>query len=135
MDDDPRQRHPQGTMDDVTSISSSKEIEKVDTIMVSKSMEVRPTVVVAAIAGGIAGGVIAFMLEPLVGMTAAAVVFLAIIAAVVFLTTGTVRDATEEYRWRRALHTLQSHDIEGEVFYVNSLHPENIVDLQEMIIR
>lgn len=135
MEDGPIQRHPQDTMDDITSISSGREIEKVNTTMVTRSTEIRWKTIVVMVVGAGIGGVLGFMLYPLAGVTVAAAVFCIIMAAVVYLGVGTVRDSTEERKWRRAMHQLQSRNIEGQVFYVNSSHPENLIDLQEMIIR
>lgn len=135
MTNEPTVHGPQDTMDDITSISSGKAIEEVNTQMVSKNIELSAKTIMSIIAGAILGLIMFMLLFGLVGTTVGVAVFMACTVAVPFLMVGTVKDATQEVRWRRALHTLQSRNIEGQVFYVNSLHAENIVDLQEMIVR
>ena len=116
--------HPRDTMDDITMVSSTEEIEKRNTYMITKNTEARSRTVFAVLGGAIAGLVVCLVVGPFVGYTIGAV----------FILVGRMRDRTQQVRWKRLLQKLQSRNIEGEVFYPNSTHPENITDLEEMRI-
>lgn len=126
---------PWDSMDDITAVSSGKAIEAVNTEMITKDIELSSKTIISILAGFIIGVILCVMLVGVVGLTVGVAIVMACVVAVPLMAVGTVKDATEELRWRRALHSLQSRKIEGEVFYANSVHPENIIDLEEMIVH
>ncbi len=126
--------HPRDTMDDITMVSSTEEIEKRNTYMITKNTEARSRTVFAVLGGAIAGLVVCLVVGPFVGYTIGAVFILVGAGGSPFLLVGRMRDRTQQVRWKRLLQKLQSRNIEGEVFYPNSTHPENITDLEEMRI-
>ncbi|RGK02409.1 hypothetical protein DXC37_09005 [Bifidobacterium bifidum] len=121
-------------MDDITMVSSTEEIEKRNTYMITKNTEARSRTVFAVLGGAIAGLVVCLVVGPFVGYTIGAVFILVGAGVSPFLLVGRMRDRTQQVRWKRLLQKLQSRNIEGEVFYPNSTHPENITDLEEMRI-
>lgn len=135
MSEEQRRPHPLETMDDITEVSSAEEIEKVNTVMVTKNTEARNKTVIAVLGGGVFGLIPFFIVGPLFSWTLGALLLVvcALISPLLFV--GTVRDATQQVRWRRMLNQMRSRNIAGEVFYPNSDGPENITELKEMWIR
>lgn len=129
------QGNPMTTMNDITALSAGEEIEKVNTMQVSKGVELRSRVIVSILAGFVLGVLLCIIAAQFIPLQFAVFLILIGTVAVPFFVTGTVNDATQQVRWKRAMQELESRDIEGEVFYVNSSHPENITDLHELIIR
>lgn len=132
---DGRRAHPLETMDDITEVSSTEEVERKNTIMVTKNTEARSKTLVSAILGGVVGVVLMLIIGPLLGWTVGAVFIPIGALAGPFLFVGTVKDRTQQVRWKRLFNKLRSRSIEGEVFYPNSNHPEDITDLKELFIR
>ena len=102
--------------------------------MITKNTEARSRTVFAVLGGAIAGLVVCLVVGPFVGYTIGAVFILVGAGVSPFLLVGRMRDRTQQVRWKRLMQKLQSRNIEGEVFYPNSTHPENITDLEEMRI-
>ncbi len=89
----------------------------------------------SVIVGALAGLALCLIFAPLLGyMFSSFFVLLGGILAP-FFAVGTIRDRTQQTRWKRTLQDMKSRKIEGQVFYPNSTQPENIIDLQEMEIR
>lgn len=127
--------HPRLTMDDITEVSGPEEIERKNTFQVAKNTEARSKTVVAVIVGAAIGLCICLIIAPLFGYMVGAFFILFGAAIVPFFAVGTIRDRTQQARWKRTLEDMKSRKIEGQVFYPNSTQPENIIDLQEMEIR
>lgn len=127
--------HPRLTMDDITEVSGPGEIERKNTFQISKNMEARSKTVFSVIIGALIGLVLCITFGPLIGYTLSA--FFVVIGGIVapFFVVGTIKDRTQQARWKRTLQNMKSRKIEGQVFYPNSTEPENIIDLQEMEIR
>ena len=100
--------HPRLTMDDITEVASTSEIEKRNTISVTKNTEIR-SVTLLSIIGGAAAGL------------------------VLFLVTGTVNDATGQARWRRLIQGMKSKNVTGKIFFPNSSHPEDVTDTEVVV--
>lgn len=130
-----RPPHPLETMDDITEVSSTEEVERKNTVMVTKNTEARSKTITSAIIGGALGIVPMLIIGPLISWTIGAVfpVLFALLGP--FLFVGTVKDRTQQVRWKRMFNRLRSHGIEGEVFYPNSNQPEQITQLKELYIR
>ena len=47
----------------------------------------------------------------------------------------TVRDATQQKRWQRTVMKIKSKEIEGGVFFPNSNTPENITQIEEVVMK
>lgn len=136
---DQQMLHPRETMDDITKVSSNEEIERKNTFMITKSTEARSRTVFSVIGGGCVGLIFCIIIASIIGgtlgwMIGAMFILAGMIIAPFFL-VGTIRDRTQQTRWKRLLQDIRSRNIEGQVFYPNSNQPENIVDLQEMEIR
>lgn len=127
--------HPRLTMDDITEVSGPKEIERKNTFQITKNTEARSKTVFSAIIGALAGLGVCLMVAPLFGYLFSSFFVVAGAVAAPFFVVGTIRDRTQQTRWKRTLQDLKSHKVEGQVFYPNSNQPENIIDLQEMEIR
>lgn len=127
--------HPRLTMDDITEVSGPEEIERKNTFQITKNTEARSKTVFSIIVGALAGLALCLIFAPLLGyMFSSFFVLLGGILAP-FFAVGTIRDRTQQTRWKRTLQDMKSRKIEGQVFYPNSTQPENIIDLQEMEIR
>lgn len=126
--------HPRLTMDDITEVSGPKEIERKNTFQITKNTEARSKTVFSTIIGALAGLGVCLMVAPLFGYLFSS--FFVVSGGVIapFFAVGTIRDRTQQTRWKRALQDLKSRKVEGQVFYPNSTQPENIIDLQEMEI-
>lgn len=127
--------HPRDTMDDVTEVSSTKDIEKKNTITITKNTEVTAKTFFSIIGGFAFGLILFFLFYQLIGMTAAAFLVVASAAAAPFLIVGRVNDPTQQARWRRILSKLGSKQIEGEVFFPNSDTPENITRIEMLVMK
>lgn len=131
--------HPRETMDDVTNVSSDEQIERANTFMITKNTEARSRTVFSVILGGGIGFILCIIVASIIGGTVGwsigAMFILAGMIIAPFLIVGTIRDRTQQTRWKRLLEDMRSRNVEGKVFYPNSNQPENIVDLQEMEIE
>lgn len=134
-DDGPRTPHPRETMDDITEVSSTEELERKNTYMITKNTEARSKTVFSVLFGGLAGLVVCLVVAQFVGYTIGAFFILFGMLAVPFFMVGTVKDRTQQVRWKRTLQQIRSRKIDGEVFYPNSNQAENITSLEEMEIR
>lgn len=135
MADDERIPHPRETMDDITEVSSTEELERRNTYMITKNTEARSKTVFSVLVGGAVGLVLCLIIAQFVGYTIGAFFIIGGMLIVPFFSVGTVKDRTQQVRWRRALQQIRSRNIAGEVFYPNSDHAENITSLEEMEIR
>lgn len=126
--------HPRETMDDITEVSSTVEIERKNTYMITKNTEARSKTVFSTIIGGVIGLGLCLLFAPLIGITFSVVFVLIGLVAVPFLMVGTIKDRTQQVRWKRLLRQIQSKNIAGQVFYPNSNHPEDLTSLKEMWI-
>ncbi|MBT1162144.1 hypothetical protein JS541_09905 [Bifidobacterium sp. SO1] len=127
-------------MDDITEVSSSEQIERKNTFMLTKNTEARSRTVFSVIGGGVVGLVCCVIVASLfgggtLGWAIGSAFILAGMVLAPFLLVGTIKDRTQQARWKRLYENLQSRKIEGQVFYPNSTHPENIVDFKEMEVR
>ncbi|WP_193852556.1 hypothetical protein [Bifidobacterium callitrichidarum] len=127
--------HPRLTMDDITEVSSVEEIEKKNTITITKNTEARSKTVMAAIAGGVLGVIIFICLFSFVGIPIASAFIPLCILLVPFFAVGKVKDPTEQLRWRRAQQTFRSRGVEGNIFFPNSTVPEDIIHTKLIIIE
>ena len=126
--------HPRDTMDDLTDVSCAQSLEKVNTIRVTKSTEIRSKTFTAVIFGVIGGVILMAMFWPLLAQWGS--IFIIIGGALnPFFMVGTVRDQTRQLRWRRAVNNMHSQKIEGKVFFPNSVHPENVTRLESLVMR
>ena len=126
--------HPRDTMDDLTEVSCPQALEKVNTIRLTKSTEVRSKTFTAVVIGAAAGAALMLMFWPLFAQWGS--LFIVIGGGVTpFFMVGTVRDQTRQLRWRRAVNNMRSQKIEGKVFFPNSVHPENVTRLESLVMR
>lgn len=126
--------HPRDTMDDLTSVSCTEEMEKVNTIRITKSTEMRSRTFLSVVVGGIAGAVLCLVFYPLMGSMGAVFILIGMLLTP-FMAVGRVRDRTQQVRWRRSLNSLRSARVEGRAFFPNSTRPENITRLEGMVFR
>lgn len=126
--------HPRDTMDDLTEVSCPQALEKVNTIRLTKSTEVRSKTFTAVVIGSAVGAVLTLMFWPLINQWGCAFIILGGILTPFFM-VGTVRDQTRQIRWRRAVNNMRSQKIEGKVFFPNSVHPENVTRLESLVMR
>lgn len=126
--------HPRETMDDLTEVSCTQSLEKVNTIRVSKSTEIRSKTVTAILVGGVAGGILTIMFWPILNQWGTVFTILGMVGTP-FFAVGTVRDDTRQLRWRRAFNSMKSQKVEGKVFFPNSIHPENVTHLESLVMR
>lgn len=125
--------HPRLTMDDITEVASTSEIEKRNTISVTKNTEIR-SVTLLSIIGGAAAGLVLFLIT--VGFLGLFVSTIWIVAGAIlgpFLVTGTVNDATGQARWRRLIQGMKSKNVTGKIFFPNSSHPEDVTDTEVVV--
>ena len=126
--------HPRLTMDDITEVASVEEIEKKNTITITKNTEARSKTVMAAIAGGVAGVIVFFCLFNFVGIPIASAFIPLGIITVPFFAVGRVNDPTQQVRWKRTLQTMKSKKVEGNIFFPNSNLPEDIIHTQLYVV-
>lgn len=123
-------------MDDITEVSSPKETAKVNTVTINRNIEVSPRTFLATMAGvfaGIAVGAVLYSLRLPVAVSAVAACAVGVAIPVMALTT--VKDETQQKRWKRAVKLLKSRNIDGGVFFPNSIRPENITELEELVMK
>lgn len=126
--------HPRDTMDDITEVSSTEEIERKNTYMITKNTEARSKTVFAVLGGAIVGLGLCFIVVPFIGYLFGSMFIILGALIAPFLMVGQIKDRTQQVRWKRMVQQLRSRNVAGEVFYPNSNHPENITDLEEMEI-
>lgn len=118
--------HPRMTMDDITEVSSTEEIEKRNTIQVAKNTEVRSKTVIAVLLGMVAGFVMFFITVGFLGVLLSCIWIVAgvILAPVLFVSR--TNDQMRQVRWRRALYKVKSRNVTGNVFFPNSSNAEDV---------
>lgn len=118
--------HPRMTMDDITEVSSTEEIEKKNTIQVAKNTEVRSKTVIAVLLGTVAGLTMFFITVGFLGILLSCVWIVAgaILAPVLFVSR--TNDQMRQVRWRRALYKIKSKNVTGNIFFPNSSSAEDV---------
>lgn len=118
--------HPRMTMDDITEVSSTEEIERKNTIQVTKNTEVRSKTLIAALLGLIVGVVMFFITVGFLGLLLSCVWIVAgaVLAPVLFVFR--TNDQMRQVRWRRALSKIRSQQITGRIFFPNSSDAEDV---------
>ncbi|OZG48833.1 hypothetical protein [Pseudoscardovia suis] len=123
---------PSETMDDITSVSCPERMEKTNTIRLTKNTEIRSKTLLFLIGGAVTGLLIAILLWGVLHQYGA--IFVVAGGALgPFMGVGTVKDATHELRWKRALRRLQSTRVDGKVFLPNSTHAENVTRMEKAV--
>lgn len=123
---------PSETMDDITSVSCPANMERTNTIRLTKNTEIRSKTLLFTIIGAVAGGVLTAITWGLLHQYGAVFIVAGGFLGP-FMGVGTVKDATHELRWKRALRSLQSTKVDGKVFLPNSTHPENVTRLEKAV--
>lgn len=118
--------HPRMTMDDITEVSSTEEIERKNTIQVTKNTEVRSKTLIAALLGLIVGVVMFFITVGFLGLLLSCVWIVAgaVLAPVLFVFR--TNDQMRQVRWRRALSKIKSKQVTGRIFFPNSSDAEDV---------
>lgn len=118
--------HPRMTMDDITEVSSTEEIEKKNTIQVAKNTEVRSKTVIAVLLGTVAGFTMFFITVGFLGILLSCVWIVAgaVLAPVLFVSR--TNDQMRQVRWRRALYKIKSKNVTGNIFFPNSSSAEDV---------
>ena len=118
--------HPRMTMDDITEVSSTEEIEKKNTIQVAKNTEVRSNTVIAVLLGTVAGLTMFFITVGFLGILLSCVWIVAgaVLAPVLFVSR--TNDQMRQVRWRRALYKIKSKNVTGNIFFPNSSSAEDV---------
>lgn len=118
--------HPRMTMDDITEVSSTEEIEKKNTIQVAKNTEVRSKTVIAVLLGTVAGLTMFFITVGFLGILLSCVWIVAgaVLAPVLFVSR--TNDQMRQVRWRRALYKIKSKNVTGNIFFPNSSSAEDV---------
>lgn len=122
-------------MDDLTEVSAPEEIEKRNTVYVTKNIEARSRTVTFMIFGLIFGLVLSFIGYLVTGSPIAFALAVPPTVLAPFLFVGRTQDQARELRWRRAMNRLSSRDITGKVFYPNSDGPENVTSTVVEVFR
>lgn len=131
-----RTPHPRDTMDDVTEVSSAKSIEKKNTVMLTrKGVEARSKTVIMVIIGAFVGVAFFLLFQPLLGTTVSVFFIVLFPAAMPFLFVGTVRDGTEQVRWKRYVNRTKSKEIVGQIFFPNSTEAENVTETEMVVFK
>lgn len=126
--------HPRLTMDDVTEVASVEEVEKKNTITITKNTEARSKTLMAVIAGVVIGTILFFCTFNFIGIPAASALILICAAIVPFFAVGRVNDPTQQVRWRRTMQNMRSKSIEGNIFFPNSTVPEDITNTEVVVV-
>ncbi|GGI15374.1 hypothetical protein GCM10007377_15580 [Galliscardovia ingluviei] len=125
--------HPRTTMDDITDVSNPLRVSAKNTIDVTRNMEMRSRTVLAVLVGLGVGALMGFIvgtLLPFIGVVWAVSVMIPVtVVAFVLLFAGRVRDRAADFRWRRLHQRLKSKNIDGGVFYPNSVTPEHLTGM------
>lgn len=121
-------RHPYETMDDLTDVSGDEAMERRNTIMVTKTTEVRSKTVVGVIVGLIVGVGLYAAAFLVVGAFWATPFLLVPLGVAPWVVSGVVRDRTQQARYRRLMLQYRSarKGVAGRVWFPNSLEPEDL---------
>lgn len=124
--------HPRSVMNDITGVSSTNELERVNTMTITKDIEARSKTLGFTLLGFLCGLVLCVIVASLTNYMIGAFFALLCTVAFPYVMVGQVRDITQQVRWKRALSLMRSRKVEGGIFYANSTSAENIVDIQEL---
>lgn len=125
--------HPMRTMDDVTIVSSKQYIGEINTIPLSKSVELKSKDILYGVISLVVGVLSSATIGLLLHLPAAAMILLAV--AVFFfsywLATSIVKsDNTGDRQLKRLINKTKSRDVDGNVFYANSNTAEDVMSVQ-----
>ncbi|EIT87537.1 hypothetical protein A200_07644 [Parascardovia denticolens IPLA 20019] len=125
--------HPMRTMDDVTIVSSKQYIGEINTIPLSKSVELKSKDILYGVISLVVGVLSSATIGLLLHLPAAAMILLAV--AVFFfsywLATSIVKsDNTGDRQLKRLINKTKSRDVDGNVFYANSNVAEDVMSVQ-----
>lgn len=125
--------HPMRTMDDVTIVSSKQYIGEINTIPLSKSVELKSKDILYGVISLVVGVLSSAIVGLLLHLPAAAMILLAV--AVFFfsywLATSIVKsDNTGDRQLKRLINRSRSRDVDGNVFYANSNTAEDVMSVQ-----
>lgn len=125
--------HPMRTMDDVTIVSSKQYIGEINTIPLSKSVELKSKDILYGVISLVVGVLSSATIGLLLHLPAAAMILLAV--AVFFfsywLATSIVKsDNTGDRQLKRLINKTRSRDVDGNVFYANSNTAEDVMSVQ-----
>lgn len=125
--------HPMRTMDDVTIVSSKQYIGEINTIPLSKSVELKSKDILYGVISLVVGVLSSATIGLLLHLPAAAMILLAV--AVFFfsywLATSIVKsDNTGDRQLKRLINRSRSRDVDGNVFYANSNTAEDVMSVQ-----
>ncbi len=125
--------HPMRTMDDVTIVSSKQYIGEINTIPLSKSVELKSKDILYGVISLVVGVLSSATIGLLLHLPAAAMILLAV--AVFFfsywLATSIVKsDNTGDRQLKRLINRSRSRDVDGNVFYANSNVAEDVMSVQ-----
>lgn len=125
--------HPIRTMDDVTIVSSKQYIGEINTIPLSKSVELKSKDILYGVISLVVGVLSSATVGLLLHLPAAAMILLAV-AVFLFsywLATSIVKsDNTGDRQLKRLINKTKSRDIDGNVFYANSNVAEDVMSVQ-----
>lgn len=125
--------HPIRTMDDVTIVSSKQYIGEINTIPLSKSVELKSKDILYGVISLVVGVLSSAIIGLPLHLPAAAMILLAV--AIFFfsywLATSIVKsDNTGDRQLRRLINKTKSRDVDGNVFYANSNTAEDVMSVQ-----
>lgn len=125
--------HPMRTMDDVTIVSSKQYIGEINTIPLSKSVELKSKDILYGVISLVVGVLSSAIVGLLLHLPAAAMILLAvaIILLSYWLATSIVKsDNTGDRQLKRLINKTKSRDVDGNVFYANSNTAEDVMSVQ-----
>ena len=125
--------HPMRTMDDVTIVSSKQYIGEINTIPLSKSVELKSKDILYGVISLVVGVLSSATIGLLLHLPAAAMILLAvaIILLSYWLATSIVKsDNTGDRQLKRLINKTKSRDVDGNVFYANSNTAEDVMSVQ-----
>lgn len=127
--------HPRLTMDDITEVSSTEELEKRNTVYISKNTEVRSKTILYAVIGGAIGLVIFAMLVSFLPVTICVAFPLAGAILGPWLMVGRTNDERRQLNWQRLVNKAKSKELTGQIFFPNSHAPEDVTHTQVKVFR
>lgn len=118
--------HPRTTMDDITEVSSTEELEKRNTVYISKNHEIRSKTALWIIVGAAIGLVVFVILVNFLPIMICVAAPLGGAVLAPWLMVGRTNDSRRQLHWTRFVNKAKSRDITGQIFFPHSSYPEDV---------
>lgn len=128
--------HPRDTMDDITEVTSASEVAKKNTIPITKSgMEIRDANLIAGIFGFVAGILLFFIFQPVIGMLPSAGLVVLSTVAAPFLFVPKDELGIKRSRFKDLMGAAKSKDVKGNLYFVASPEPVDLGSVEVDIFQ